>query len=161
LIVCPSNKRAAAWLVFFFLLALAARMSWGQSQEFPALSSATSELSSYDTNALWALYFQTLTEQDALLTMDKLRWQAFESSMLAYFESLQMQMLASQRTERRASLALQAAKTALNDSESSALSSKREAEKALEMARFWKAGTFITGGAAVALAGLCWALAGK
>lgn len=159
--MCPSNKRAAAWLVFFFLLALAVRMSWGQDQESPALSSATSELSSYDTSELWALYFQTLTEQDALLTTDRLNWQAFESSMLASFESLQMQMLASQRTERRASLALQAARTALNASEQSALSSKREAEKALKLARFWKAGTFIAGGAAVALAGLCWALAGR
>lgn len=146
---CSSNKSVAFLLVLFLLLVLSLRMVWAQESEFPVSSSEDSTLSSLDTNVLWAIYFQTLTEQEALLTQDRLNWKLFNESMLEQLDSLMMRTLSSQNTARRASLALQLAKKDLSASQLSVEFLQKEVDRVLKIASAWKFGAIIVGGAAL------------
>jgi len=142
--VCPSNKRAAAWLVFFFLLALAVRMSWGQEPE-PAESSPhsaspslESTLSSLGGKELTELYYLILARQSEQLATDRLNSAIFNEYMLKLFDSLTMQTLESRHTERRASLALIVVKKELASFTQSVESLNAAASESLELARRYK-----------------------
>ena len=142
-------------------LALAAAICSAYGQESSSLPSVGLTLKSLESSELFALFFQTLTKQEEQLQADRLNLQAFSDYMGQQLDALMMQTLDSRRTAQRAERALQAAKLALTSSEQSAENLKDEAKSALEAARWWRLGTFIAGGAAVALAGLCIGLAGR
>lgn len=148
-----------SWLVPFVL---AVAIFSAHAQESQASSSLpTLELKSLESSELFALFYQTLAEQERLLTEDRQRLTAYSDYMTRLLDDLTMQILDSQNIARRAKLDLQAARLALLSSEQSVASLKDAAKSALSAASWWRAGTFVAGGAAVALAGLCIALAGK
>lgn len=144
------------------VLALSAICSaYGQDPESSSLPSVDLTLKSLESSELFALFFQTLQTQEEQLQADRLNLQAFSDYMGQQLDALMMQTLDSRRTAQRAERALQAAKLALTSSEQSVGSLKDEAKSALEAARWWRAGAFIAGGVAVALARLCIGLAGN
>lgn len=145
---CRSDLSSHWWLLALLGLVLlfSARIVSAQEQpESLPPSSATLELSSLDTSALWGLYFTTLTKLEEQSIEDRQALNSYVENATSREQSLTL-------TIEGLRLDLTTATQALASSEASAKKSSDEASSAIKAASLWRTVAIVSIGIAVVLA---------
>lgn len=146
----PSRSWRLAWC-----LALACSLPgslWAQEASSGSPFPSTSELQSFELSEIFALSYLNLEQLVWLSTTDSLRMQSFVESMLESNERLTLETLSSERSERRATQALQTAWSALDSSERFSRSLSEEVKKLVAEVAFWRVVAVVAAAGGVAVA---------